>query len=169
MHFMNVLKKNAGWCVFLSLRHSLLLLNLLLTLSKLISLSRLNYTESEQKFYLPNAIATFSYSLYSQFQSLVKGKRIEWTLVERTLQSMGKDGVIDVEVLAEELAYNKHLQQYRMFIVNRPMVSGWYHRRNSKGGKAGSKEDLIMVRRSHSDHFRLLQCFENHMQVSEQK
>ena len=77
--------------------------------------------------------------------------------------------MIDVEVLAEELAYNKHLHQYRMFIVNRPMVSGWYHRRNSRDKAGGSsKEDLIAVRRSHSDHFRLIQCFENHRLVSGQ-
>ena len=87
--------------------------------------------------------------------------------MDHTLQSVLKEGVIDVEVLAEELAYNKHLHQYRMFIVDRPMVSGSYNRRNSKGAK--SKEDLIRIRRSHSDHFRLIQCFENHMQVCERK
>ena len=73
---------------------------------------------------------------------------------------MGKEGVIEVQVLAEELAYNKMLQQYRMFIVDRPMVHG-LHRQQSKD----SKEDLLAVRRTHSGHYKLLQCFENHRQV----
>ena len=112
----------------------------------------------------PFLYAFFSLSLHSlfhsQFHTLVKGKRIPWRLADRILQSIGKEGVIEAQVLAEELAYNKTLQQYRMFIVDRPMVHG-LHRQQSKD----SKEDLLAVRRTHSGHYKLLQCFENHRQV----
>lgn len=69
---------------------------------------------------------------------------------------------MNVKVLTEELAYNSHLKQYRMFIVDRPMVAGYHKHPQPKGGR---KEELLAIRRTHSEHYKLLQCFENHREV----
>ena len=71
---------------------------------------------------------------------------------------------MNVEVLTEELAYNRHLKQYRMFIIDRPMVAG-YHKHQQSRGKSGGKEELLAIRRTHSEHYKLLQCFEHHREV----
>ena len=72
--------------------------------------------------------------------------------------------MMDVEVVSEELAYNRHLKQYRMFIIDRPMVPG-YHKQQQARGKGEGKEELLAVRRTHSEHYKLLLCFENHREV----
>lgn len=48
--------------------------------------------------------------------------KLTWRLADNELQCIsGKDTMYSVRVLAEELAYNKSLKQFKMFITDRPL------------------------------------------------
>lgn len=88
------------------------------------------------------------------------GKRKKWQLK--------KDKLIDEEerlgacIISEELAYNKSLKQYRIFIIDRPLVEG--PQRRSKP-TAATKEDMLAPKQSLQDYLKLLECFAKHNQV----
>ena len=66
-------------------------------------------------------------------------------------------------MLSEELAYNKSYKQYRMFITDRPLIEVTQRRKNT----VTTSEDLLMPRKSVSEHLNLLECFSKHKEVSE--
>ena len=74
---------------------------------------------------------------------------------------------LSVRVVSEELAYNSGLKQYRMFIVDRPLVAG-IKPRNAKGhdGRVASGEKLLTQYHTLDDHKRLLYSFSQHRKVS---
>lgn len=55
--------------------------------------------------------------VYSVYGSL--GSKLAWRLDENFLHNESHD--YKVKVLAEELAYNKSLKQFKMFIIDRPL------------------------------------------------
>ena len=58
---------------------------------------------------------------YSVYESSASSK-LTWRLSGNELQCIsGKDATYSVRVLAEELAYNRALKQFKMFIVDRPL------------------------------------------------
>ncbi len=74
-----------------------------------------------------------------------------------------EDRKLTVDVIAEELAYNKRYNQYRMFVVSSPLTGAGHQQRRERGV---TKEDLLVPRHSLQDHLRLLQCFGKHEQVN---
>ena len=103
----------------------------------------------------------------SQFSSLVAGQRIQWTLRDRVLTSQHEKMNISVKVLSEELAYNSKLKQYRMFIVDRPLIAGIKARDvEGKDGDLALGEKLLTHYRTLDDHKKLLYSFSRHTEVS---
>ena len=98
---------------------------------------------------------------HSEYYALVGGKRKKWTLQGDTLKS--EEGSLTAKVLSEELAYNKSYKQYRMFITDRPLIEVTQRRKNT----VTTSEDLLMPRKSVSEHLNLLECFAKHKEVSE--
>lgn len=75
---------------------------------------------------------------------------------------------MEVKVLAEELAYNKKYNQYKMFIVGSPLVEidkGYHRDRKGRDGDS-VKEVLLSQRRTLADHLEVLQYFSRHKEVS---
>ena len=99
-------------------------------------------------------------ALHSEYWTLVSGKRIHWKLNDSTLVCTDND--LTVKVLAEELAYNKKYNQYKMFVIDRPLVGGV----KAKKEKGVTKEELLVPRHTVADHKRLLQCFQKHTEVN---
>ena len=64
-------------------------------------------------------------------------------------------------MLSEELAYNKSYKQYRMFITDRPLIEVTQRRKNT----VTTSEDLLIPRKSVSEHLNLLECFVKHKEV----
>ena len=62
------------------------------------------------------------YVLYSQYSAMWNGQRLDWQLRNGHLQCVSSSGTnLSVPVISEELAYNKQLQQFKMFIIDRPL------------------------------------------------
>ena len=100
--------------------------------------------------------------IVSEYNALVGGKRIHWKIVNNKLICSDRNAEIDI--IAEELAYNKKYSQYKMFIIKSPLIEGGSHQAK-KGNKGLSKEDLLIPRRTNTDHLQLLQCFHKHEEV----
>ena len=90
------------------------------------------------------------------------GKRKKWQLVGDKL--IAEDDSLQSCVLSEELAYNRSFKQYRIFVIDRPLVGGT-HKRKSK--TAVTKEDMLVPRQTLEENMRLLECFSRHNEVSE--
>ena len=61
-------------------------------------------------------------TLNSQYTAVCNGQRLDWQLRGGHLDCVSSSGTsLSVQVLAEELAYNRQLQQFKMFIVDRPL------------------------------------------------
>ncbi len=71
---------------------------------------------------------------------------------------------IGVDILAEELAYNKKYSQYKLFIIKTPLIETNQHQKKEKGGSL-SMEDMLIPRRTTTEHLQLLQCFNKHEEV----
>lgn len=57
---------------------------------------------------------------HSHYESWVGGHRVKWKLRDKYICSEPIQN-IRVKVLSEELAYNKSLKQFKMFIIERPL------------------------------------------------
>ena len=97
---------------------------------------------------------------HSEYYALVGGKRKKWTLQGDTLIS--EEGSFTARVLSEELAYNKSYKQYRMFVTDRPLIEVTQRRKNT----VTTTEDLLIPRKSVSEHLNLLECFVKHKEVN---
>lgn len=59
---------------------------------------------------------------HSNYESTVNNQKVTWQLNGRSLEIANSSGIkMSVRVLGEELAYNKSLKQFRMFIIDRPL------------------------------------------------
>lgn len=53
---------------------------------------------------------------------MCNGHKLEWQLRKGRLECVSSSGTsLSVAVLSEELAYNRQLQQFKMFIIDRPL------------------------------------------------
>ena len=86
-------------------------------------------------------------------------KRIHWKLNGHILEC--QDLGLEAQVLAEELAYNKRYTPYRMFIIDRPLMKGVQPRKD----RGMTKDELLVTRKTLSEHQRLLRCFDKHKEV----
>ena len=57
----------------------------------------------------------------SSYFSSAGGVKLKWQLSGSVLQCVTDDMDVRATVLSEELAYNKALQQFRLFIISRPL------------------------------------------------
>lgn len=63
-----------------------------------------------------------SLPLCSHYESTMGGRRVIWRLSDKTLETFSNSEVrMKVRVLGEELAYNKSLRQFKMFILEQPL------------------------------------------------
>ena len=105
----------------------------------------------------------------SEYNSLVGGKRVHWKLRDNKLVCLEKN--VEVGVVAEELAYNKKYNQYRLFVVSTPLTSSNGQQQvllqRQKKTRKGAIEDLLVPpRRTALEHLQLLQHFSKHAEVS---
>ena len=53
---------------------------------------------------------------------MCNGQKLEWQLHNGRLECVSSSGTsLSVVVLSEELAYNRQLRQFKMFVVDRPL------------------------------------------------
>lgn len=93
---------------------------------------------------------------------------LTWQLNGSELQCMtaGSNGSSSyhVTVIAEELAYNKSLKQFKMFIVDKPLDPSYKEPEGqevSVGGHSGLK-DVLERKRTYQEHRRFLTIFQNY-------
>ena len=104
---------------------------------------------------------------HSQFTSLVAGQKVDWTLRDHVLSCQLENTKLNVRVISEELAYNCRLKQYRMFIVDRPLVAGITPKSaEGRDGGLASREKLLTRCVTLDDHKKLLCSFSRHSEVS---
>ena len=61
------------------------------------------------------------YAHNSEYESVFVNQRLKWRVKGKSLRCVSSGVFIEATVLAEELAYNKSLRQYKMFILERPL------------------------------------------------
>jgi hypothetical protein len=57
----------------------------------------------------------------SEYESIFVNQRIKWRVKGNSLRCVSSGVFVEATVLAEELAYNRSLRQYKMFILERPL------------------------------------------------
>ena len=57
----------------------------------------------------------------SEYESIFANQRLKWRVKGNSLRCVSSGVFIEATVLAEELAYNRSLRQYKMFILERPL------------------------------------------------
>ena len=58
---------------------------------------------------------------HSEYESNMGSQRLKWRMKGNRLKCESSGFFIEAMVLAEELAYNRSLRQYKMFILERPL------------------------------------------------
>lgn len=106
-------------------------------------------------------------SFLSQFSALVAGHKIPWILRDNILtchhETMKN---LSIKVISEELAYNSRLKQYRMFVVDHPLVTGLKARNPDKqSGALATREELLTRSRTLDQHKDMLGLFDRHREV----
>ena len=61
------------------------------------------------------------FCIHSRYHSIVGGQKVTWHMEGNVIQCLSGRGSTEARVLAEELAYNKSLQQFKIFILDRPL------------------------------------------------
>jgi hypothetical protein len=96
--------------------------------------------------------------LKDQYTAVCNGQRLDWQLRGGHLDCVSSSGTsLSVQVLAEELAYNRQLQQFKMFIVDRPLDPSY-----KPSGVRGNHYFATKTRRKFEEHVHFLKSFENH-------
>ena len=60
-------------------------------------------------------------TINSEYESIFVNQRLKWRVKGNSLRCASSSVFIEATVLAEELAYNRSLRQYKMFILERPL------------------------------------------------
>ena len=60
-------------------------------------------------------------SPYSRYDSNVGGQRVSWLLEGHQLVCAKNECKVKATVLSEELGYNRSLQQFKIFVLDRPL------------------------------------------------
>ncbi|CAI8012638.1 Ankyrin repeat domain-containing protein 27 [Geodia barretti] len=96
--------------------------------------------------------------LKDQYTAVCNGQRLDWQLRGGQLDCVSSSGTsLSIQVLSEELAYNRQLQQFKMFIVDRPLDPNY-----KPSGVRGSHYFATKTRRKFEEHVHFLKSFENH-------
>lgn len=96
--------------------------------------------------------------LKDHFSAQWNGQKLDWQLCNGRLECMSTSGSsLSVAVLSEELAYNRQLQQFRMFIIDRPLDPNY-----KPSGVRGSHYYATKTRRKFEEHVHFLKSFDNH-------
>ena len=78
---------------------------------------------STTSFYLSLSLflSLFLITHNSEYESIFANQRLKWRVKGNNLHCVSSGVFIEATVLAEELAYNRSLRQYKMFILERPL------------------------------------------------
>ena len=99
---------------------SLLSLSLSSLSLSLVSLSLSSLSLSRLSLSLP--LLPCTHNIYnSEYESVFVNQRLKWRVKGNSLRCTSSGAYIEATVLAEELAYNRSLRQYKMFILERPL------------------------------------------------
>lgn len=104
--------------------------------------------------------------LRDRYKSTVNGQQVIWQLTGNTLEKFvnsKSEPTPAATVLGEELAYNRSLEQYKMFILDRPLDPNYKPTAPRHSG--GKVSDMLRPRRTFSEHRELLWSFSNHLEV----
>ena len=106
---------------------------------------------------------TFSYihlqfHIHSRYHSVVGGQKVTWHMQGNLIQSLSGNGCIEARVLTEELAYNKSLQQFKIFILDRPLDPEYRvsHIHTQTHAHTHTQIDTHLLIRTHTMYIRIL-------------
>jgi hypothetical protein len=126
----------------------------LVCIPKAASLTGCNLTRSFVEMHLLQP----SVYLKDQYSAMCNGQKLEWQLHNGRLECVSSSGTsLSVVVLSEELAYNRQLRQFKMFVVDRPLDPNY-----KPSGLRDSHYYATKTRRKIEEHVHFLKSFENY-------
>ncbi|XP_064391483.1 uncharacterized protein LOC135339343 isoform X2 [Halichondria panicea] len=94
-----------------------------------------------------------------RYNSNVGSQRVTWHMQGNTIQSLSASGTIKATVLSEELAYNRALQQFKIFILDRPLDPEY-----KPSATSTMIQDSLKVKRTYHEQKIFLLSFYHHKQ-----